>query len=220
MENALLKKLYLKPGFKVVLGIPPEQGASILGDTSTIILENERTESFDALLLFVKNSLELKDALESWASSIKSEVVVWIAYPKKTSGIPTDLKMAKWVELDQYGLSPCGSASIDDTWTGLRIKPIEDVKSSGVGNTQIKTNEFSEFIDVENKKVYPPADFSTMLLQHPFAAAFFKELAYSHQKEYVLWILTAKQESTRINRLEKTIEMLSIGKKSPTNVSL
>lgn len=216
MENALLKKLYLKPGFKLLIGIPPEEGASILGDISSITLNNDLKESFDVLLLFVKNSMELKEALGNWADKITSQVIVWIAYPKKSSGIPTDLKMAKWEELDQYQLSPCGSASINEIWTGLRIKPVSDVKSSGVGNTQIKTNEFSEFIDVDNKKIYPPADLSKMFLQHPNSAAFFKSLAYSHQKEYALWILTAKQESTRTSRLQKTIEMLSIGKKSPT----
>jgi len=216
MENALLKKLHIKQGFKVVVGIPPEQGALILGDTSAISLERPEADDADALLLFVKNSEELGEALNSWAQKIKAEMIVWIAYPKKTSGIVSDLKMAKWPELEQYGLSPCGSASIDDTWTGMRIKYLADVKTSGVGNTQIKTNEFSEFIDVDNKKVYPPADLSKMFLQHPSAGVFFKELAYSHQKEYVLWILTAKQEATRISRLQKTIEMLSIGKKYPT----
>ena len=215
MENALLKKLYFKPGFKVVLGTLPEQGESVLGDISSISLESAASENFEGLVLFVKNSEELGDALNSWAAKIKTDMIVWIAYPKKSSGIRTDLKMEKWPELEKYGLSPCGSAAIDDTWTGMRIKLSADMKSSGTGNTQIKTNEFSEFIDVDNKKVYPPADLSKMFLQHPNAGAFFKELAYSHQKEYVLWILTAKQDATRINRLQKAIEMLSVGKKSP-----
>jgi hypothetical protein len=215
MENALLKKLYFKPGFRVLIKGDHDYSL-ILGDTSSIILVNNDKEPIDGLLLFVKDSVQLKDVLGFWGDRINSNIIVWIAYPKKTSGIPTDLKMAKWQELDDYSLSPCGSASIDDTWTGMRIKPIADVKSSGVGNTQIKSNEYSEFIDVENKKVYLPADLSTMFLQHPNAGTFFKELAYSHQKEYVLWILTAKQEATRIKRLQQTIEMLSIGKKFPS----
>ena len=216
MENALLKKLHFKPGLKVVMAILPEQDISIFGDTSSISIQGTDAEDFDGLLLFVKDSGELKDALKSWANRITSNKIVWIAYPKKSSGIKTDLKMEKWEDLEHHGLTPCGSASIDDTWTGMRIKPIADIKASGVGNTQIKTNEYAEFIDVDNKKVYPPADLSTMFLQHPNAAAFFKGLSYSYQKEYVLWILTAKQDATRINRLQKTIEMLSIGKKSPT----
>ena len=216
MENALLKKLYFKPGMKVVIGTLPEGGESILGDTSAINITNEDDPNIDALLLFVKDSIALKASLKIWAPRINSNLVVWIAYPKKSSGIVTDLKMAKWEELTEYQLSPCGSASIDDNWTAMRIKPLGDIKSSGVGNTQIKTNEYAEFIDVDNKKVYPPADLSTLFLQHPNAAAFFKTLAYSHQKEYVMWILTAKQEATRVNRLQKTIELLSIGKKNPT----
>ena len=216
MENALLKKLYLKPGSKIFTNLPIEQVASIFGNISLVEFTNEIVGNHDGVLLFVKNSEELRQALKTWASYITSVVVSWIAYPKKTSGITTDLKMAKWVELEEYGLSPCGSASINDTWTGMRIKPAGDIKSSGVGNKEIADNAFSEFIDVTNKKVYPPADLSKMFLQHPNAAEFFKELAYSHQKEYVLWILTAKQAATRTNRLQKTIEMLSNGKKYPT----
>ncbi|RZK82252.1 MAG: hypothetical protein EOO92_02405 [Pedobacter sp.] len=216
MKNVLLKKFFFKPGFKVLIGIVPENGAAVLGDIDEIELVTDANQTFDALLLFVKNSLELSDALKEWAAKITSDKIVWIAYPKKTSGIPTDLKMAKWDELQEYQLTPCGSVAVDDTWTALRIKPIGDVKSSGVGNAQIKTNEFAEFIDVENKKVTPPADLAKLLLQHPEAGAFFNSLAYSHKKEYVLWILTAKQAATRTARLEKALQMLLTDKKNPT----
>jgi hypothetical protein len=216
MENALLKKLYFKPGFKVLTEISAVEVASILGDISSIELTIVNVGAYDGILLFVKNRTELKQALKTWADRMTSDVITWIAYPKKKSGIITDLKMGKWDELEKYALSPCATASINDNWTALRIKPIADIKQSGVGNTQIKANYFAEFIDVDNKKVYPPADLSKLFLQHPNASAFFKELAYSHQKEYVLWIVTAKQEATRASRLQKTIEMLSIGKKYPT----
>jgi hypothetical protein len=216
MENVILKKLYFKPGSKIFTNLPIEKLASIFGDISSVEFTSETVGNRNGVLLFMKNTEELRQALKTWASYITKDVVSWITYPKKTSGITTDLKMAKWVELEEYGLSPCGSASIDETWTGMRIKPARDIKSSGVGNKDIADNTFSEFIDVTNKKVYPPADLSKMFLQHPNAAEFFKELAYSHQKEYVLWILTAKQAATRTNRLQKTIEMLSIGKKYPT----
>ncbi|MNY58036.1 hypothetical protein D3C86_1943270 [compost metagenome] len=53
-------------------------------------------------------------------------------------------------------------------------------------------------------------------MQHPKEQEFFNSLAYSHKKEYVLWILTAKQEKTKASRLEKTIELLKAGKKNPT----
>ena len=215
MENALLKKMYFKSGFKIFIGNAPVNLDQVLGDISSIELIRDQTVPYQGLLLFVKNSPELSEALSEHGPDIKDQVV-WIAYPKKTSGIETDLKMEKWTKLEAYNLTPCGSASVDDTWTALRIKPIDQLKKSGVGNEQIKSNEFAAFIDVDRKKVTAPADLATLFLQYPQAAEFFKSLAYSHQKEYVLWILTAKQEQTRTTRLLKTIEMLQVGKKNPT----
>src|SRR5260221_562409 len=42
------------------------------------------------------------------------------------------------------------------------------------------------------------------------------ELSYSNKKEYLLWILTAKQEKTRNERLGKLTEKLVAGKKNPS----
>lgn len=36
----------------------------------------------------------------------------------------------------------------------------------------------------------------------------FEKLAYSHRKEYVIWIEDAKKPETRTNRIHKMIEML------------
>jgi bacteriocin resistance YdeI/OmpD-like protein len=216
MENNLLKKMYFKPGFTVLLANAPNNIDEILGDTKEVNFTSDPAQSFDGLLLFVKNSTELGNGLEIWGPRINIKHIVWIAYPKKSSGIATDLKMEQWKELEVYQLTPCGSAAIDETWTGLRIKPVGDVKRSGVGSAEIKTGAYGEFIDVDNKQVTPPADLKALLETIPQAAAFFNSLAYTHKKEYVLWILTAKQEATRNNRLQKTIDMLLAGKKNPT----
>lgn len=215
MENKLLKKLQIKPGFKLQLGNAPENADAILGDVSEIELLQATGNRFDALLLFVKNSAELNNALEIWASRMKKKVV-WIAYPKKSSGIESDLKMEKWDALALYQLTPCASAALDEVWTALRIKFADEVRPSGVGNAEIKINEFADFIDVENRKITAPPDLMKLLLQHPQALGLFDALAYSHKKEYVLWILTAKQDKTRQDRLEKTVEKLLAGKKNPS----
>jgi hypothetical protein len=215
MENGLLKKLLFKPGFKVIVANAPDNLTSILGDTSSIEISSDENTVYLGMMLFAKNSTELNDLLRKFGSKINDQIV-WVAYPKKTSGIDTDLKMEKWNELEMYKLTPCASAAIDETWTGLRIKPISAVKASGVGNKEIKESVFSEYIDVENRKVKAPPELEKLFKQQPDAKAFFESLAYSHKKEYVLWILTAKQEKTKLTRLEKTIEMLENGKKNPT----
>lgn len=44
---------------------------------------------------------------------------------------------------------------------------------------------------------------------------FFEKLNYTHRKEYCRWITEAKKEETRSKRLEKAIEMLKQGVKTP-----
>lgn len=215
MENSLLKKLYFKPGFKVLIANAPNDVATILGDTSSIEIIKDAIQPCQGMLFFVKNSEELLQILATYGSEIKDQAV-WFAYPKKNSGIETDLKMEQWKELNSYKLTPCASAAISEVWTGLRIKPVDAVKASGVGNNEIKSSAFAEYIDVTNKKVTAPPELAELLTKHPKEQEFFNTLAYSHKKEYVLWILTAKQEKTKASRLEKTLELLKAGKKNPT----
>jgi hypothetical protein len=44
---------------------------------------------------------------------------------------------------------------------------------------------------------------------------FFDKLSYTHRKEYCRWITDAKKEETRLRRLEKAIEMMKKGVKTP-----
>lgn len=44
---------------------------------------------------------------------------------------------------------------------------------------------------------------------------FFEELSFTHRKEYCRWVVEAKREETRLNRLEKAVEMLRKGVRSP-----
>lgn len=67
--------------------------------------------------------------------------------------------------------------------------------------------------DDQPRVIEIPADLATAFEQDPQALAFFDGLAYAHRREYVNWINEAKQESTRQNRVTKTIEMLKEGKK-------
>ena len=47
--------------------------------------------------------------------------------------------------------------------------------------------------------------------------AYFNSLAFSHKKEYIEWIVEAKKEETRTNRVAGTIERLKKGWKNPAN---
>ena len=68
--------------------------------------------------------------------------------------------------------------------------------------------------DTEARTVVVPLDLRELLEQNPQAGEVFERLSYTHQKEYVTWIESAKQASTRATRLAKAIQMLMDGKKS------
>jgi uncharacterized protein YdeI (YjbR/CyaY-like superfamily) len=60
----------------------------------------------------------------------------------------------------------------------------------------------------DTRIVEAPAAVARMLEAHPVAAAHFERLPYSHKKEFLDWIASAKKEETRTRRLEKLIPML------------
>lgn len=214
MENKLLQKLLVKSGMTIWVENAPDAPERIFGAFPSEVTTVQTPADFQGVLLFVKNSTELRASLARVHPLLKKDTLFWIFYPKKDSGIDTDLKMAKWDELKDYSLSPCASAAVNDVWTGLRIKPVDDVKLSGVGNDSIKQNEYGEYIDVTSKRVTLPGDLASALTTE--AKEFFDSLSYSNRKEYVLWVLTAKQEKTRQERVAKTLEKLLSGKKNPT----
>lgn len=173
---------------------------------------------FDGVLLFVTNSTELSVELKIIVPVLSAGTLLWIIYPKKTSKIKTDLEMmSNWDEPTAYGLRPVSSAAVNETWTALRFKPVEQVKVSEGRNEAVRSNEFGEFIDVDNKIVTLPEYIKTALEQQPASLAWFQQLSYSNKKQYVLWILTAKQEKTREERLAKMVNMLLDKRKNPSD---
>lgn len=218
MENAILKKLLIKSGYTVLLQHAPDDFLATIGDLPADIqfIKNNGPD-FEAVITFVATEEALLHNIHLLSPILKPTSLIWVAYPKKSSGIKTELgMMGPWEALKELGFSPCASAAVNETWTAIRLKPSDQIKRSGVGNDSIKNNEYGEFIDVEHKQVTLPSYLKQELQKYPEADQFLDELSWSNRKEYVLWILTAKQESTRSSRIEKMIEMLLQKKKNPT----
>lgn len=58
-----------------------------------------------------------------------------------------------------------------------------------------------------------PEDLSQALNARSEASECFARMPYSHQKEYVEWISSAKRPETRIRRIEHAVMMISEGKR-------
>ncbi len=74
-------------------------------------------------------------------------------------------------------------------------------------------DEIEVFVEEDTlpRQVEIPPDLQLALENSPQAQSFFKQLSYTHQREYVRWINEAKRDPTRQSRIAKTIELLQQG---------
>ena len=68
--------------------------------------------------------------------------------------------------------------------------------------------------DEEVRTLEVPSQFEKLVKKEGLLPVF-EKLSYTHRKEYCRWITEAKREETRLKRLEKAIEMLKNGVKTP-----
>lgn len=78
-----------------------------------------------ALLLFIKNSDELRARVAPAIAAARRDAITYIAYPK-AGQLGTDLTRDNlWVMLQGQGIHPVRSVAIDDVWSALRFRPGE-----------------------------------------------------------------------------------------------
>ena len=63
-------------------------------------------------------------------------------------------------------------------------------------------------LDDKTRKITVPDDVQKSLEKNQMTLETYNKLSYSHQKEYINWILETKREKTRQNRIEKMIQKL------------
>lgn len=72
--------------------------------------------------------------------------------------------------------------------------------------------------DEEERIVEIPKDFQLILDKSDAIKNFFNSLSYTHRKEYVRWIESAKKEETRAERIQKSKIFLENNIKTPDGV--
>jgi uncharacterized protein YdeI (YjbR/CyaY-like superfamily) len=65
--------------------------------------------------------------------------------------------------------------------------------------------------DQTNREMAVPHDLQIALHDDPEAEAAFEKLPYSHQREYIDWILEARRADTRARRVDETVRTVAAG---------
>lgn len=117
----LPQKLGLKAGMRfVALHAPPKLDALLAG--APALERPARDGSFDCALVFATTERALSTAFTKLGPRLVDAGMVWIAWPKKTSGVATELTedVVRRIGL-AAGLVDVKVCAIDATWSGLKF---------------------------------------------------------------------------------------------------
>lgn len=217
MSNTLSQKLKIKEGYTLRTINAPENFVQTLSPLPAGVKISGDAKNYNQVHWFVRNKAQMEKELNNVLKLIKDDVVCWIYYPKGASKIQTDLTRDKgWDALLKHDFQWLSLISFDDTWSAFAMRSKTDADKKK--DTQPKEREMFNYIDTQKKIVTLPDDLATVLKKNKKANEFFQTLSFTNKKEYVEWIVTAKREETRNERIKGTIERLEKGWKNPRNI--
>jgi hypothetical protein len=121
----LARKLGIKPRHRVgLVQAPPGFADTLDGLPDDVMLRTDLRgpAPFDVLVFFTTDRAALARAFADLAQRLKPAGGLWVAWPKRASGVATDLTedVVRAVGLE-VGLVDNKVCAIDDTWSGLRF---------------------------------------------------------------------------------------------------
>ena len=119
----LTKKLGIKAGFRVrVLNAPVDYEALLDPLPEGAVISSRRSRSVDIWHVFTKSSAMLSSGLPVAMEAIRPDGAIWVSWPKKASGVPTDVTEDVIRELAlPLGLVDVKVCAVDETWSGLKL---------------------------------------------------------------------------------------------------
>jgi hypothetical protein len=219
MANSVADKLKIKTGdILLSLNAPPNFKRD-LGELPEDVSVTLMGKTYNQIHWFVMNKAQLEKELSKVLKMLQSEILVWVYYPKGTGNMQTDLTRDKgWDSLlsETKKLTWVSLISFDDNWSafGFRAKTEADKKK----DAKPKVREIFNWVNPTTKEVKLPDDLAEGLKAHKKQNEFFKNLSFTNKKEYIEWVITAKQAKTRAERITESIDRMSKGWKNPRNL--
>lgn len=124
---AISEKLMIKPGYRVLLIDEPTGYVEVLNPPEGVEILRGSGKDVDLAQLFVKNMRGIKEKLPQVKKMMKKSGIIWVTYPKGTSKLAKEEYVdinrdSIWKYGDEIGLTGVAMVSIDDTWSGFRMK--------------------------------------------------------------------------------------------------
>jgi hypothetical protein len=122
-STPLVKKLGIKAGFRVGLMNSPNNFLEKLGSLPENVKISARlTKPLDLIMLFSASEQRLKKDFPRLAGKLAVTGMLWVAWPKKSSGMPTDLSFDNVQRVGvRGGLVDVKICAVDEVWSGLKF---------------------------------------------------------------------------------------------------
>lgn len=216
-DQTLFEKLQLKDEKNLLIqGIPSTiEKQFIKLSFAKCVTPLLKIKKIDFALVFAVSKKQLCDILTDVIPVLQPDAKFWVAYPKLTSKIASDLNRdCKWDSMDKFGFEIDCQTEIDSTWTVVRFKRLANAapaKKAAISKVPVlgSTDSNGRALDV-------PEELKTLFKKNKPAETFFESLPIINKREYVDWVIGAKKSETKIKRLDTVVERLATGKKSPT----
>ena len=163
-----------------------------------------RSKKIDFALIFALSVQQMNNILKDVLPALHAESKLWVAYPKATSKIVSDLNRDQsWELLTNNGYESVRLVALDHVWSCMRFKKLESIPAFA----EVKPAKMKG-VDFDKRLVVAPVELESYFIKHTKAKEFFTSLSFTNQKEYVSWIEGAKKTETRQRRLEVAMEKL------------
>ncbi len=223
MSNSLFESLELKDERTLLIqGLPSSiEKQFVKLSYAKNVTPLLRSKKIDFALVFAVNQNQLNNILREVFIALHPNSKLWIAYPKKTSKIVSDLnRQSSWDLLIESGFENLNLVSIDNVWNAVLFRKNGVASAEGQSTTVFVTEHteaatISTSVEFEKKLVVPPAELEKIFKKHTEARDFFTSLSETNQNEYVTFLADTKRGETKQRRLESVLEKLTSGKRTP-----
>ena len=122
-KRSLVDKLGIKDGFSIaILGAPKDYAATLGKLPSGVTQDDKLNGPLDFIQFFASKRSHLEEHFPKLKAALSSGGMLWVSWPKASSGVPTDLNENLVREIGlRNGLVDVKVCAVDEVWSGLKF---------------------------------------------------------------------------------------------------
>jgi hypothetical protein len=130
MTSPITKKLFMKAGMRALIVSAPAGYLKLLAPLPEgVTVASTPDGRYPFVQIFAKHLSEIGNIAKQFSKHAAPNAVVWLAYPKQTSGIESDLSRDRIREaMSSKGWNTVSIVALDEVWAALRFRPVNAAK--------------------------------------------------------------------------------------------